>query len=400
MPTTRYVATTGNDADPGSFGSPKLTVDGALTVSAAGDTVEIRAGVYTDTWSASSLNTNGLTVRAYQGEDVTIDCQGVRSSIANAFFLAQNSKFIDLKFVNYTGDAFFIANATPCLFKNCFFRGATNVGTIGIRDETNGNGTAIENCTFVDNFIGVTQARNPPYPYVGCIFKGNTANITGYQDNTNSGGEQANLINTPNGADYNAFPGNTVESHPINTSITPVVFNDEPGRDFSLPPGSFLRGLGPNGSNIGASFNPRVYLDSVLSDLPLSSFVNDDDYYDTGMAAPGPDGPPSAGPIIFDTNTLKIDNVTVPGATSARAKVTGIALPAGAVLTTAGWSGEEDESLLSGSKQVIDSTAGTATRTIQIVVDAGSKQTITKNTFINQSASTVDIFITLTDVGV
>jgi hypothetical protein len=48
---TYYVATTGNDANPGTSGSPKLTLTGAQTAASAGDTVMMAAGTYNGTFT-------------------------------------------------------------------------------------------------------------------------------------------------------------------------------------------------------------------------------------------------------------------------------------------------------------------------------------------------------------
>jgi len=48
--TTYWVATSGNDANSGSSGSPKATVQGALNSAQPGDQVRVRAGVYYQTF--------------------------------------------------------------------------------------------------------------------------------------------------------------------------------------------------------------------------------------------------------------------------------------------------------------------------------------------------------------
>lgn len=75
-----YVATTGNDANPGTIGSPKLTGTGACAIMSAGDTIWFRGGTYnavtltgllggtTTNWSTTA---SGATwIRAYTGETV------------------------------------------------------------------------------------------------------------------------------------------------------------------------------------------------------------------------------------------------------------------------------------------------------------------------------------------
>jgi hypothetical protein len=76
--TTRYVATTGNDATgDGSISNPFKTLSRANNASTSGDTIYIRGGTYYPT-SCQRLNKNGLstawiTYTAYPGENVIID---------------------------------------------------------------------------------------------------------------------------------------------------------------------------------------------------------------------------------------------------------------------------------------------------------------------------------------
>lgn len=48
---TIWIATTGNDSNPGTESSPKLTFDGAYSIASNGDTIKYKAGLYTDLWS-------------------------------------------------------------------------------------------------------------------------------------------------------------------------------------------------------------------------------------------------------------------------------------------------------------------------------------------------------------
>lgn len=74
---TYYVATTGNDSNPGTIGSPWLTVAHSFTVAGHGDTVLIRAGTYRENIvnpgqpGGGSVN-NMLHIASYPGEQVFI----------------------------------------------------------------------------------------------------------------------------------------------------------------------------------------------------------------------------------------------------------------------------------------------------------------------------------------
>jgi hypothetical protein len=403
---TFYVAKTGNDSNPGTLGSPKLTIPGAQLASALGDSIYIRKGVYTETWHYN--RTFGRVIASYQGEDVTVDCQSARDQVAGQDLDAgaQNAvnnigiRLYGIKFVNYNVAAFttlaalnFGASVRYEVI-NCFFKptNSTNTYSTDFLNLHGSNGLVyFENNSYVGHRAGVVGSANIE-TFINNAFKGNTFS---WEVFLGFGTDVANSATADTERGYNAFPGNTVESNGINTSSSPFSFNNEAGGDYSLPPTSALRGAGKYGGNIGASFNPRVNYDNVYSDLLLSSGVNDEDYYDTGLNQPGTEGPGDAGPAIFSAGNWKIDNVSEPGAKSARVHFGPFTLPSGSRLTVAGWSALEDTSPSSGSKMVIDNSAGTSTREIHIAIDAGAKQLVSKVTNINTNATTVDFYLTI-----
>jgi hypothetical protein len=77
-----YVATTGNDANPGTQAQPWRTVQKAADTLAAGDTVYIRAGTYAEHVVPQNSGSAGnvITYAAYPGEAVTIDGGGITLS--------------------------------------------------------------------------------------------------------------------------------------------------------------------------------------------------------------------------------------------------------------------------------------------------------------------------------
>ena len=54
--TTYYMATDGNDANPGTIGSPKKTIESAIDLLSAGDILYIRGGTYTSVKANSAVN--------------------------------------------------------------------------------------------------------------------------------------------------------------------------------------------------------------------------------------------------------------------------------------------------------------------------------------------------------
>ena len=76
-----FVATTGNNSNSGTIGSPFLTLERAASVMASGDTMSIRAGTYQRTAVILSVPSGGgswataTTIKAYNGEKVIITPQ-------------------------------------------------------------------------------------------------------------------------------------------------------------------------------------------------------------------------------------------------------------------------------------------------------------------------------------
>jgi chitodextrinase len=73
-----YVAISGNDASAGSMAAPFRTVSKAAAVAAAGDVVNVRAGVYNDLVKINSKGTAAarITFRSYPGELAILDGTG------------------------------------------------------------------------------------------------------------------------------------------------------------------------------------------------------------------------------------------------------------------------------------------------------------------------------------
>lgn len=391
-----YVAKTGNDSNPGTFGSPKLTIAAAQLLTAYGDTIYIRKGVYTTQWTGPEIL--GRAYVAYQGEDVTIDMGGVFTGVnSTAMAFDNNTDFttlVGLKFVNYTGKCFDNANsgfARTWVVRNCFFKPSTNVGTYAFYPDGGAGGCELYGNTFKGHATAIF--RWYPISVINNIFDGNTLHFLTPASGTEAINTNLNIVD-PTLKNYNAYPGATQENNGVNTTTFPVSWNNAGIGDYSLSPSSNLRGAGERGSNIGASFNPRIFVDT-LDGQPLSAGVNDVLYYDPGIPGPGSEGPVDAGPAVFASGVWKIDNITVPGAKSARVKFGPYTLPASSVLRVPGWSNTQDLSGGAGFNAVVDNSAGTSTREIHISIDGGAKTLVSKSTNVNAPASTVTFYLTL-----
>ena len=69
-----YVATNGNDSNPGTIDRPWLTIQKAASTAQAGTTVNIRGGTYHESVSFANSGTQSspITFRNYSGETVVI----------------------------------------------------------------------------------------------------------------------------------------------------------------------------------------------------------------------------------------------------------------------------------------------------------------------------------------
>jgi len=86
--TTYYVATTGNDANPGTLTRPWRTIQRAADTLTAGDSVYIRAGTYHERVVLKHSGSDGqyITYAAYPGETVTLDGSGITVPEYNGLF--------------------------------------------------------------------------------------------------------------------------------------------------------------------------------------------------------------------------------------------------------------------------------------------------------------------------
>ena len=75
----RYVATTGNDSNPGTISSPWRTIGSSAPKLSAGDTLYVRGGTYFEspTVSARGSATSPIVIRSFPGETATLD-SGIR----------------------------------------------------------------------------------------------------------------------------------------------------------------------------------------------------------------------------------------------------------------------------------------------------------------------------------
>jgi putative IMPACT (imprinted ancient) family translation regulator len=84
-----YIATTGDDDDPGTAAEPWATIAKANSTLTAGDTVYIKVGTYTDRIYPNNSGTSGnpITYKRYQNDSVTIDASETARLIGRSYVI-------------------------------------------------------------------------------------------------------------------------------------------------------------------------------------------------------------------------------------------------------------------------------------------------------------------------
>lgn len=92
-----YVATTGNDSNPGTLAAPWRTIQHAADIARAGSTVYVRGGIYEELVSikASGNSSDGfITFRSYPNETAILDASHFTPSGRNAILTIQNKSYV------------------------------------------------------------------------------------------------------------------------------------------------------------------------------------------------------------------------------------------------------------------------------------------------------------------
>ena len=97
---SRYVATTGDDSNPGTQTAPWRTVQHAADSVHAGSTVNVRGGVYEEliNISGSGNATDGyITLRSYPGETAVLDAEHLTPSGRSGVVTIQNKSYVRIE---------------------------------------------------------------------------------------------------------------------------------------------------------------------------------------------------------------------------------------------------------------------------------------------------------------
>ncbi|MEW6369025.1 MAG: right-handed parallel beta-helix repeat-containing protein [Acidobacteriota bacterium] len=115
--TVYYVATTGNDSNPGTLASPWRTIQKAADTMVAGDTVYIRAGTYRERVEAKGSGTDEshrITYSSYAGEKAVIDGKGIDVPEYVGLFHMEGKRYVTVSGLTVTNSSYYGINADNC----------------------------------------------------------------------------------------------------------------------------------------------------------------------------------------------------------------------------------------------------------------------------------------------
>jgi hypothetical protein len=219
IPATIYVATTGNDSNAGTSGSPYATLNKALSVATAGSVIQLAAGTYTEdratlgyssvsfpgpiaaSWALTSSGTSGqpIIIRAASGASVILDGASTRAGIhiqRNDYVYIAGLEIQNVRFcgIGCTGDYNTTnsiidrtAVSSNCVIENCNIhavRFTLNENVQGIANWGSSYWT-IRNNTIsdVEDDGGARGAGIRAYCTEQCIVEHNEITITGSLSN-------------------------------------------------------------------------------------------------------------------------------------------------------------------------------------------------------------------------
>ena len=185
---TYYVATAGNDANPGTQAQPFRTIAKGIVVSAAnGDTVLLADGTYNE--RGLDFGTKNLVLQSTSNNPTAciMDCQ----QLGNGIFIRggqtlattisgltiRNAVTVGGTFSGSFGSSTMYINSSSVTITNCIFMNNNSVGANGLM-MVSGGSAAITNCTFTTTVAqapsGTTVAvRGSGATLTNCTFSGN-----------------------------------------------------------------------------------------------------------------------------------------------------------------------------------------------------------------------------------
>jgi hypothetical protein len=100
QPSSFYVSTTGNDANPGTQAAPWRTIQHAADTARAGSTVNVRGGIYQErvTINVSGNPSDGyVTFRSYPGETAILEGEHLTPDARSGMLVIHNKSYVRIE---------------------------------------------------------------------------------------------------------------------------------------------------------------------------------------------------------------------------------------------------------------------------------------------------------------
>src|SRR5579862_3144282 len=206
---TYYVATTGNDANPGTQAQPFRTIQQGINTAVSGDSILIADGTYNEHGLDFGAKNLALQSRSGNPAGCVLDCQklgngifirrGQTSATTVSGLTIQNAIAFGTAFSGSFGSSSMYLSNSSATITNCIFTNNNSVGANGLllasgssATLTNcrfitsiaqassgtvlasrGNGVTLTNCTFSGSVCGSLELSNGNSTVTGCNFTGN-----------------------------------------------------------------------------------------------------------------------------------------------------------------------------------------------------------------------------------
>ncbi len=166
-PRTLHVATTGNDANPGSADKPWRTIGHAAASVAPGDTVLVHGGTYTETvrMRVTGDHSRPILFRAAPGEKAVLD--GKQQIRVGVQIFRKNHLTLDRFYFREISEAgsfnggIVLRNSDDISIRRCFYDGRSNAYTPYFVWATGCRNLSLDNCFLTRGFSGMSFSRCP-----------------------------------------------------------------------------------------------------------------------------------------------------------------------------------------------------------------------------------------------
>ncbi len=257
LPSTYFVATTGNDQNPGTLAQPFATIQvGINHATQPGDTVEVEGGTYKQELrliSSGNAAVGPIVLTNYNGQQVIVSASGLTAQdsaidIFNASYVTVSG--LEINNVQANQDAIGVkieGKASNVILSNNVVQNIQGKGAYGILvDGTTNKSALLSNLTITGNTVDNIASINDPglngtygiYLYDPTSAAANVTNVT-------ISNNQVNTLSTANANMGDDLSGIRVEGAAANVTLSGNVIHD-----VNVPAADKISGNSPQGMGI------------------------------------------------------------------------------------------------------------------------------------------------------